>query len=182
MPRALSMRPIGPTLDGSMQTRDPSTDWRPWALAFVGVLVIASLVILFWNPKPAVVVIGTPRPPVIAFSPDPEPSPEASAAVAAAPRRVYVPGTPRVTIVNRTPRPAELCNAPYNPWAYNFCGSGDVITDPPSDFCTYFECIERFWKGKGFVVQCGDGMFAKTGGRLITCNRNGGEYRTLFTW
>lgn len=157
-----------------------SADWRPWALAFTAVLAIASLAILFWDPTPASQLIATPAPPVVEFSPEPEATVEPQAAAPSrAPRMVYVPSTPRVTVVNRTPRPSELCGAPYNPWAYNFC-SGDVIWTPPDTFCEFFECIERFWKGRGYVVQCRDGSFSKTGGRLITCNRNGGEYRTLF--
>lgn len=61
-----------------------------------------------------------------------------------------------------------------NPWCYNFqCCT--VITSPPADFCSYFSCIASFWNGQGYVVQCNDGHYSKSGGRSGSCSHHGGE-------
>ena len=74
---------------------------------------------------------------------------------------------------------ANLCGAAANPWGYNFC-SGSLVSSPPSDFCTYFGCIAKFWNGAGYVVQCGDLTFSKSGGRSGSCSQHGGNYRPLY--
>ena len=76
---------------------------------------------------------------------------------------------------------ANTCGAPQNPWGYNFCGRGGYITNPPSDFCSYFDCIDNFPNGKGYVVQCIDGRFSKSGGRQGACSYHGGEKRPLYS-
>lgn len=84
---------------------------------------------------------------------------------------------------NPTPTTApavNLCGAPSNPWNYNFC-SGNLISSPPSDFCSYFTCISSFWKGTGYVVQCGDATFSKSGGHTGVCSYHGGFKRNLYS-
>lgn len=66
-----------------------------------------------------------------------------------------------------------------NPWGYNFCGTTQIYS-PPSDFCSYFNCIASFWSGIGFVVECSDQTFSKSGGRTGVCSQHGGYYRSLF--
>ena len=67
-----------------------------------------------------------------------------------------------------------------NPWGYDF-RSGHRISDPPSTFCDYFDCIAGFWAGAdGFVVQCRDGTFSHAGGRTDACGDNRGVRRTLY--
>jgi hypothetical protein len=78
-----------------------------------------------------------------------------------------------------TPATTDLCGAPGNPWAYNFCG-GSLITAPPAEFCTYFSCIDNFPNGVGYVVQCVDGEFSKSGGRRGACSYHGGESQALY--
>lgn len=73
----------------------------------------------------------------------------------------------------------DLCGAADNPWGYNFCG-GKQITAPPADFCTYFSCIGNFPNGVGYVVQCRDGEFSRSGGRPGVCSYHGGEGLTLY--
>ena len=81
-----------------------------------------------------------------------------------------------------TPQPTEaLCGAPANPWAYNFCGRGTTIASPPSNFCNYFNCITSFPGGRGYVVQCSDGTFSKSGGISGSCSGHGGNGRTLYS-
>lgn len=83
-----------------------------------------------------------------------------------------------------TPTPAptvapNLCGAPANPWNYTFCG-GSQITAPPGNFCTYFNCIASFAAGKGYVVQCADLTFSKSGGITGSCSTHGGTGKTLY--
>jgi hypothetical protein len=77
------------------------------------------------------------------------------------------------------PAPTDLCGAPDNPWGYNFC-AGTLITTPPADFCTYFSCIANFPNGIGYVVQCVDGDFSKSGGRRGACSYHDGEGQALY--
>ena len=75
---------------------------------------------------------------------------------------------------------ANLCGAPTNPWNYNFCG-GSLITSPAPDFCSYFNCISSFANGTGYVVQCVDGAFSKSGGHTGVCSQHGGFKRNLYS-
>lgn len=74
--------------------------------------------------------------------------------------------------------PVSLCGAPANPWNYGFC-SGSFITGPPSNFCSYFNCIASFWNGRGYVMECGDLTFGKSGGISGSCSGHSGNYRAL---
>jgi hypothetical protein len=121
---------------------------------------------------------ASPRPLVKVPTQRPRPS--------AAPRsRPTTHATTRAT-PKPAPKPARkpappaptLCGAPSNPWSYGFCG-GAYITSPPSSFCSYFDCIPNFPNGKGYVEQCVDGMFSKSGGRQGACSYHGGERRPL---
>jgi hypothetical protein len=49
--------------------------------------------------------------------------------------------------------------------------------DPPADFCLYAGCISNFWNGRGYVVQCNDGMFSKSGGIQGACSGHAGVWR-----
>jgi hypothetical protein len=91
-----------------------------------------------------------------------------------------VSGTPsapstRTPIAQSTCIPgAENCN----PWGYNFT-HGTNITDPPRQFCQFFNCVNNFVSGKGYVVECRDGVYSKTGGTRNSCSKHKGELRTL---
>lgn len=74
----------------------------------------------------------------------------------------------------------NLCGAPANPWNYTFCG-GSLISSPPSTFCSYFACISSFSSGSGYVVQCSDGTYSKSGGRPGVCSTHGGFGRNLYS-
>ncbi len=88
-----------------------------------------------------------------------------------------------------TPPPPTWTTAPSqpqgvngNPWGYDF-NPGNLIYNPPSNFCSagYFTCISSFWNGKGYVVQCGDGTFSKSGGTTGVCSQHGGYKQTLYS-
>jgi hypothetical protein len=96
------------------------------------------------------------------------------------------PPTPRPTAaptaniggaVRATPT-ANTCGAPPNPWGYGFC-SGSTITGPPSTFCDYFDCISSFWNGRGYVEECQDTRYSKSGGIRGSCSQHGGNLRPL---
>ena len=78
------------------------------------------------------------------------------------------------------PPVVNLCGAPANPWNYNFCG-GNLITAPATGFCSYFTCISSFATGTGYVVQCVDGKFSKSGGHTGVCSQHGGFSRNLYS-
>jgi hypothetical protein len=56
---------------------------------------------------------------------------------------------------------------PFDP--ASFLGS----TNPPANFCSIANCIPSFSDGQGFVVQCGDGLYSKSGGRTGACAGHG---------
>jgi hypothetical protein len=93
------------------------------------------------------------------------------------------PPPPATVVPAPSPTPTQqainLCGAPSNPWNYNFCG-GNLITAPESSFCSYFSCISSFWNGTGYVVQCTDGTFSKSGGHSGVCSYHGGFGRDLY--
>jgi hypothetical protein len=66
-----------------------------------------------------------------------------------------------------------------NPWGYDF-RYGWVITSPPSAFCRYFWCISNFWAGRGYVVECWDGKYSKSGGLRGACSYHRGVWRILY--
>lgn len=71
-----------------------------------------------------------------------------------------------------TPAPAvPTSTVPYDPDDYL------SSTNPPKDFCDYVDCIPSFWSGTSFVVQCRDGVYAKTGSRSPSCAEHGGVGR-----
>jgi hypothetical protein len=78
-----------------------------------------------------------------------------------------------------TKKPPNLCGAPANPYGYTFCG-GSLITNPASDICSYLSCIANFANGRGYVVQCVDGKFSKSGGIQGACSQHGGVSRALY--
>jgi hypothetical protein len=118
-------------------------------------------------PTSAATAVPTPVP-----TPTPTPLP--------APPRTAPPHTaPPHTPPPPTAPPRSLCGAPNNPWGYNFCGGG-TISSPPSNFCSYFNCIPSFWTStNGYVEQCADGTYSHSGGRQGSCSSHGGNQRPL---
>lgn len=76
------------------------------------------------------------------------------------------------------PAPATGVNG--NPWGYDF-NPGNHIYSPPSAFCSYFNCIASFWNGKGYVEECSDTTYSKSGGISGSCSKHGGDYRPLYS-
>lgn len=66
-----------------------------------------------------------------------------------------------------------------NPWCYTF-SPGSLIYSPPSAFCDYFSCIPTFWNGRGYVIECQDGDYSKSGGIRGSCSHHGGDLRALY--
>jgi hypothetical protein len=153
------------------------------------------------SPTPIKESLATRTPPVAASqatqSPDPSPTPSASPVPSPSPSPSPKPppaplASPPPSPVAATtppapppppppPPPPSTCGAPANPWGYNFCG-GNLINSPPSNFCTYFNCIASFWKSTlGYVDECNDGTYSHSGGRQGACSYHGGEMRPLYS-
>ncbi len=85
--------------------------------------------------------------------------------------------------VRPTPIPTKCQGVNGNPWCYDF-SSGNLISYPPSNFCSYFACIANFWgaddPGDGYVVQCADGSYSQSGGERGACSYHGGVSRPLY--
>jgi len=114
-------------------------------------------------------------------SSSPSPSPSASAAADVTPSSAPPPPPPSAPPPPPPPPPQNTCGAPANPWGYNFCG-GKLIYSPPSNFCSYFNCIASFWKStNGYVDQCKDGTYSHSGGVQGACSYHGGELRPLYS-
>ncbi len=148
-----------------------------------------SAIVLTAAPSATVAPSQASAPPAVAATTAPPVAlvtPESSVAPTFTP--TTAPGTVAPTSVPATPAPTQLpattapnlCGAPSNPWGYNFCG-GNLITVPPSNFCSYFNCIASFWNGVGYVIQCLDLTFSKSGGRSGACSQHGGNYRALYS-
>jgi hypothetical protein len=86
---------------------------------------------------------------------------------------------PTTTTPQPPPPPPNLCGAPPNPYGYNFCG-GSPLADPASNICSYLDCVANFFNGKGFVVECQDNTFSKSGGTKAVCSKHVGYLQTLY--
>lgn len=111
-----------------------------------------------FTPTPAEIPTLTPTP-----TPTPKPTP-----------------MPTPTPKPPTPTPTPCIGVNGNPWCYDF-NPGKYITSPPSRFCSYFNCISSFWNGKGYVVECKDEMYSKSGSLRGVCSSHGGYWRTLYS-
>lgn len=98
------------------------------------------------------------------------------------PKPTVQPTTAKPTPHPATPTPCPGINC--NPWGYNF-SPGRAISTPPSNFCSYFNCITSFWEpddpDNGYVVQCGDGTYSQSGGERGACSSHSGVGRTLYS-
>jgi hypothetical protein len=56
-----------------------------------------------------------------------------------------------------------------------------LIYNPLAAFCQYFSCISSFWNGQGYVVECQDAMYSKSGGHSGSCSHHGGNRRPLYS-
>jgi hypothetical protein len=116
------------------------------------------------TPSPTPTPISTPTP-----SPTLTPTPE--------------PTQPPVQQSQQQPAqqaPAPATGVNNNPWGYDF-NPGNYIYSPNSGFCSYFSCINNFWNGNGYVEECSDGMYGKSGGISGSCSHHGGNYRPLYS-
>ena len=79
------------------------------------------------------------------------------------------------------PQQPSTCGAPSNPDGYNFCGTGSYVTSPAGDVCSYFSCIDNFSNGRGYMVECKDGMYSMSGGIRGACSYHGGEEQPVYS-
>jgi hypothetical protein len=106
-------------------------------------------------------------------------SPAPTATASPAPTRAPTP-TPTPTRAP-TPTPTSVpVLGNQNPWGYDY-SFGTLIFDPPATLCQYFACIVSFWNGRGYVIQCADGMLSLSGGIQGSCSSHDGNSRPLYS-
>jgi hypothetical protein len=79
--------------------------------------------------------------------------------------------TPGAIATPTTSVATAVATAAQNPASY--LGS----TNPPPNFCSFAACVPNFFQDPGFVVQCADGLYSKTGGTTSVCPGRGGAVR-----
>jgi hypothetical protein len=91
------------------------------------------------------------------------------------------PGPTLTTTPGPTPgsTAGALCGAPANPYSYTFCG-GSLEYDPDPQVCEYFTCIWDFSSGRGYLVECEDGMVSLWGGMRGVCGEHGGVRQPVY--
>jgi hypothetical protein len=77
--------------------------------------------------------------------------------------------------------PAANCGAPSNPFGYTLCPAGNLIYSPAAGVCTYFDCIENFPNGTGYMVECNDNTYSMSGGKDDVCSDHGGERQPVYS-
>lgn len=115
--------------------------------------------------------------PTIAPTDTPVPTPTAKPT----PRPTATPTQPIVQ--QPTPTTTPHCVAVNNnPWCYNFITPGNVIMNPPSAFCSYFNCVSTFWVDtNGYVAECGNGKYTHSASVNGACSRDGGVAQILYS-
>ncbi|TYC07119.1 hypothetical protein FXF53_00475 [Micromonospora sp. WP24] len=141
---------------------------------------------------PAALIESGPSDPgaevAIAAIPDPTPraTPPAAPVLARAEPAASTSATPKPkpkperSSASPSPQGERLCGAPRNPMGYDFCG-GDRIREPDAEVCDHFDCAQEFWAGRGYLVQCRDGVVSLTGGSRNACAEHRGVRRTVWT-
>ncbi len=125
---------------------------------------------------------GATSTPTAAPTATPTPSPTATSTPTPQPTAT-TPPAPTPTPKPPTPTPTPKSSCAYsavngNPWCYNFSCCTNIYS-PPSNFCSYFTCIANFWNGNGYVEECQDGTYSKSGGISGSCSHHGGNLRAL---
>lgn len=87
--------------------------------------------------------------------------------------------TDRALAATATAVPQD-CLVICNSWGYDF-NPGNLIYNPDPGFCAIFPCIANFPNGAGYVVECADGNFSKSGGRQGACSYHGDVKHTLYS-
>jgi hypothetical protein len=84
------------------------------------------------------------------------------------------------TCLGQAVTPEPVCGEPPTPWCYDLF-PGQLISNPPGEFCGYFDCADNFWAGTGYVIRCRDGDFSKTGGDPGACSGHDGVLQPLYS-
>jgi hypothetical protein len=121
---------------------------------------------------------AAPTPTRTTQSPEPPPLATTEAAPTRAPK-TQAPTTEAAT--TQAAQQASTCGAPKNPYGYNFCGTGGYITSPASDVCSYFNCIDNFSHGHGYMVECKDGKYSMSGGIQGACSYHHGVEQAVYS-
>lgn len=138
----------------------------------------SAAAVLAAPPKTSAPPRTTAAPTPTTQSPKPPP-PATTVASTTQAARTKAPTTQAAT--TQAAQQASTCGAPSNPYGYNFCGTGGYITSPASDVCSYFNCINNFSNGRGYMVECNDGTYSMSGGIRGACSYHHGEDRPVYS-
>ncbi len=165
---------------------------RPWVIVaglfagFVGFVVVVGIVSPPPAPSPVDRSAAAPVTPSAgatrAVRPRATPSPSHRRPAPSPSHRHSTP-VPRPTVKKKAAVPPvrhrkvvlPTCGAPRNPYRLNLCGRGSLVYSPPDGVCGYFDCIDYFENGSGYMVRCNDGMYGLSGGRRGACSSHRGE-------
>lgn len=159
--------------------------------AFLLILAFGSVYGLFFRAATShrgssyVTSLGSVPPAPGSASPTPKsqeiPFPALSQVVKKIPTPTPVPTVAPVQRVTPTVQPTPKRSVNNNPWGYNF-DPGQLIYNPPAQFCSYFKCAQDFsWSEvHGYVVECNDSSFSRTGGTQFACTWDDGVRRKLY--
>ncbi len=50
-----------------------------------------------------------------------------------------------------------------------------TVSQLPSGVCSYFNCIDNFYNGHGYMIECSDGTYSMSGGIQGRCSHHGGD-------
>lgn len=80
-----------------------------------------------------------------------------------------------------TPKPQPVPTQPPAPTYNTDPNGGQLVYNPPADFCDNNACVTTFWTAtNGYVVECGNGEFSHSGGVRGACSRDGGVAAILY--
>lgn len=161
----------------------------PWLLSLmVGVLAICGLCSYASYAMPPSTVANQNTPTATAAGPTQNVMLTTSTTVV--PTQTAAPTATPTQAPTPTPKPTQPPVRPTQPPApqqppgpvYNFDpNGGQVVRDPPGDFCSTHTCVSTFWTAtNGYVVMCGDGKYSHSGGVSGACSHNKGVKATLY--
>jgi hypothetical protein len=155
---------------------------QPWVWIVAVPVVIVAVLTGSHQPSPTTTTAADRTTPVTLA-----PAPATTTVDIAVPTTTVAPPAPppaEISLAPPPPPPAttqavthteNLCGAPANPLGYNYCRHGSLIRDPDSATCDYFQCIDNWSNGKGYMEECRDGDVSMSGGRRGSCSDHGGN-------
>lgn len=116
-------------------------------------------------------------------------TPTVTTAAAATTTKPSATATPKPTSPPQATQPPKATTPPAprypaingNPYDLTLTNTGHLVYNPPSDICTWLNCIASFWTNtSGYVDLCVDGTYSHSGGRTGACSKHGNEKQPVY--